>query len=393
MNEEENRKVTLAIQGAIKKYDETGIQVAAVLDGDLVIDAWGGRKDRKTGELVDGSTLFPTFSVIKAVTAIALHIQVERGLLDYSMPIAEYWPEFAVNGKETATVYDALTHRLGLPAMPFFSSPELICDWEAMVGWIAAMRPLFEPGTKSAYMSYTFGWVVGELVRRTDGKKRAFSRFVAEEIFAPLSIDALWMGAPSTEHGRIATLENMPPVDPREPGLAAEIVHPLAIPAAIGTVQEVWGRADVRQACIPGAGGFANARSMARFFAMLARGGELDGVRILSEDTVRLLGVPRPPSFYDYTQGMPHTGSIGGLWLATPVGRLPPHPAMRPAGSGRRTVGHPGAGGQIAWADPDNKLAVAIFHNRLLRFSRSNADDNAMLAVGNAVRSALDLSS
>ena len=97
---------------------------------------------------------------------MALHIQAERGLVDYAMPIAHYWPEFGAHGKDKATVYDALTHRLGVPIMPLGVTRELMCDWDWMVERIADMHPLFEPGTKAAYMSYTFGWVIGEVVCR-----------------------------------------------------------------------------------------------------------------------------------------------------------------------------------------------------------------------------------
>jgi CubicO group peptidase (beta-lactamase class C family) len=167
-----------AVDIAINDRGEIGMQVAAYVDGQLAVHVWGGLADETTGKKVDGDTLFPVFSVTKAVTAVALHLQAERGLVDYAMPIAYYWPEFGAHGKGKATVYDALTHRLGVPIMPMGVTPELMCDWDWMVQRIADMRPLFEPGTKSAYMSYTWGWVIGEVVRRTDPKRRPFGTFV-----------------------------------------------------------------------------------------------------------------------------------------------------------------------------------------------------------------------
>ena len=385
-----NRIVQQAVDVAISERGEIGVQVAAYLDGKQVIDVWGGLADETAGRKVEADSIFPVFSVIKAVTAVALHIQAERGLVDYAMPIAHYWPEFAAHGKDKGTVYDALTHRLGVAIMPLGVTPELMCDWDWMVQRIADMTPLFEPGTKAAYMSYIFGWVIGEVVRRTDPKGRPFDVFVREEICEPLGIDSLWMCIPDDAEPRVAKLTNMPPIPPGAPGKAPGALSPLAIPHQVGTTEEVFGQADVRRACIPGAGGYTNARSAARFFAMLAQGGELDGVRLLSEDRVRLFSIPRPPCDYDYVQGLPHNGSIGGFHLVASIGDAPPPIAMTPAGQNSRTFGHPGAGGSIGWADPDTRLAVAITHNRMLSFS--TADANPLVPIARTVRKSLRVS-
>ena len=336
--------------------------------------------DETAGKKVDGDTVFPVFSVIKAVTAVAAHIQAERGLLDYYEPMARYWPEFGAHGKDKGTLYDALTHRLGVPLMPLGVTPELMCDWDWMVQQIADMRPMFEPGTKSAYMAYTFGWVVGELVCRTDPKARPFGAFIQEEICQPLGIDSLWAGVLDEFHSRIARLTNVPPVPPGAPGLAPDSIRPLGIPPQVATTQEVYERADVRRACLPGGGGFMNARSEARFWAMLANGGQLDGVRILSEDLVRTFNIRRPPCDYDPYYGVPHLGSIGGFHLIRSHG-------MGPAGNNPHTFGHTGAGGAVGWADPDAHLAVAINHNRM--FANCPPEENPLVPIGQAVRDAL----
>ena len=377
-----NRIVQEAVDVAINEQGEIGVQVAAYLDNELAVDVWGGLADETTGRVVDADTVFPVFSVIKAVTAIALHIQAERGLVDYYEPIAHYWPEFGAHGKDKGTVYDVLTHRLGVPMMPIGVTPELTCDWDWMVTRIADMRPLFEPGTKSAYMAYTFGWVVGEVVRRTDTKERPFGTFIQEEICQPLGIDSLWMGIPDEVGPRVAKLTNMPPLQPGAPGLAPDSIRPLAIPPQVGTTQEIFGRAEVRRACIPGAQGIMNARSEARFWAMLANGGQLDGVRLLSEERVRLFSVRRPPCDYDAYYGVPHIGSIGGFHLAGSHG-------MAPAGRGPRLFGHTGAGASLGWSDPDARLAVAITHNRM--FAPDPPEQNPFVPIGNAVRQALGL--
>ena len=375
-----NSVVQEAVDFAIAERGEIGIQVAAYLDSELVVDVWSGLADETTGRKTDADTVFPIFSVIKAVTAVALHIQAERGLVDYYAPIARYWPEFGAHGKEKGTVYDALTHRIGVPLMPVGVTPELMCDWDWMVHQLADMRPLFEPGTKSGYMAYTFGWVIGEVVRRTDPKNRPFGTFVQDEICQPLGIDSLWIGIPDEVGPRVAKLTNLPPLPPGAPGLPPDSLTPLALPDHVGTTQEIFGRADVRRACIPGAGGFMNAHSGARFWAMLANRGELDGVRLLSKERVRLFSVRRPPCDYDVVRGTPHVGTIGGFHLAG-------SPGMGPMGDAPRAFGHNAAGGAVGWADPDHRLAVSITHNRMV--PHGPPEESPLTPIGQAVRDAV----
>ena len=382
MAESPKRIVQDAIDVAIGEHGEIGVQVAAYLDSELVIDQWGGLADETTDQQVDGDTLFPVFSNIKAVTATALHIQAERGLVDYYQPVAKYWPEFGKYGKDKGTVFDALTHRIGVPLMPVGVTPELMCDWDWMVGQIAEMHPLFEPGTRSGYMAYTFGWVVGEVVRRTDPKQRPFGKFIQEEICEPLGITDLWAGIPPEVESRVAKLTNMPLLPPGAPGLPPDSLRFRATPPEVGTTQEVFGRSDVRQACIPGAQGIMNARSQARFYAMLANGGELDGVRLLSEDRVRTFHIPRPPSDYDPVHGRPHHGTIGGFHFAG-------SPGMGAMGGNPLAFGHNGAGGSVGWADPQHGLAVAIHHNRMV--PHGLPEESPLTPIGAAVRTALGI--
>jgi CubicO group peptidase (beta-lactamase class C family) len=378
-----NRIVQEAVGTAIHEGGEIGLQVAVYLDGEQVVDVWGGLADETTGHKVDGDTLFPVFSVTKAITATALHIQAERGLVDYDSPIAHYWPEFAVHGKDKGTVRDALTHRIGIPQMPEGVTPELMCDWDWMVQRLADTKPLFEPGTKSAYLAYTFGWIIGEIVRRTDQKERPFGTFVQEEICAPLGIDSLWIGIPDEVEPRVAKLTNIPSPPAGAPGLPSESLMPKSIPPHVGTSQGVFGRPDVRRACIPGAGGIMNARSAAKFFAMLAQGGELEGVRFLSEERIRSFSVSRShrEEFDPVVWRVLNLG-MGGFHLG---GESPPAPPV--VGNNPHTLCHPGAGGSIGWADPDARLAVAICHNRM--FNAPTPEGNPFVPIGNAVREAL----
>ena len=375
-----NKIVQEALDVAISERGEIGIQVAAYLDSELVVDVWDGLADETTGRVVDADTIFPVFSIMKGVTAVAVHIQAERGLLDYYTPVAHYWPEFGAHGKDKGTVYDALTHRIGVPLMPLGVTPELMCDWDWMVERLADMHPLFEPGTRIGAMAYTYGWVLGEVVRRTDPKSRPFGTFIQEELCQPLGLDNFWMGIPDEVEPRVAKLTNATMWSGE---LAPDSLMTRAMPSEVATTQEVFGRADVRRACIPGAQGIMNARSAARFFAMLANGGELDGVRLLSEDRVRTFNIPRPPSSYDpVLGGTPDNGTIGGF-------HLPGSPGMGPVGNRPHVFGHNAAGGSVGWADPDARLAVAITHNRMV--PHGPPEESPLTAIGEAVRGALGL--
>jgi len=374
-----SHEVANALQQAIDNYGEIGLQVSAYLKGELVVDEYAGVVAEGSITPVDGDTLFNVFSVSKAVTATAIHMLAERGFLDYYDPIIKYWPEFGQNGKQAATVYDVLTHRLGTPLMPPGVTPELMCDWAWMTARLAESFPLFEPGTKSAYMSYTFGWIAGELVQRADPARRSFGDFIQQEVCEPLGIDSLWFGIPKGVDHRIARLKNM--VLPTSAGPTG-IVSALAIPAAVAPTSEVFGRADVRRAALPGAGSIMNARSMARFFAMLAGGGTLDGVRLLSADRVRVMAVRAPPASFDFTNGVAHKMTIGGFHLTG-------GPLMAPAGGSSTAFGHPGAGASVGWADPATGLAVGIAHNRM--FHPTSIQENWLAGIGKAVRSSLGL--
>src|SRR5690606_24049628 len=190
INATANAAVQAAIEKAIAERGEIGVQVAAYLKGELVIDCWAGIADPATGRKVDADTLFNVFSVTKAVASTTVHIQAERGLIDYDTPIAAYWPEFAQNGKADITVRAALNHHTGTPQMPEGTSPETICDWDFIVDGIAHLSPIL-PKDKPAYQSMSFGWILGEIVRRTDPKKREYRQFIQDELCKPLGLTDL----------------------------------------------------------------------------------------------------------------------------------------------------------------------------------------------------------
>ncbi len=360
---------------------EVGVQVAAYLDGKLVVDVAAGIADPDTGREVTGDTLFNMYSVTKPFAATALHIQVDRGLVDYDAKVADYWPEYAANGKEATTVRDVLTHRAGIPQMPEGVTPETMVDWDWMTNGIAALTPLAPPGEKALYLSMTFGWIVGEIVRRTDPQQRSIGRFIRDEIAARLNAPDIWVGLPEDQFPRVAKQ-----IEAR-PSLPPEHLPPLytaSMPPQVDLIPAVFERTDVRKAEIAGVGGVFTAKSCARFWAMLAQGGELDGVRVLSEDLVRTFNTPRPMSDEPdpVMFGQPVPLGIAGFWLG---GEQPPVAAAKHT----RAICHPGAGNSIGFADPATKLAVAFTHNRLQ--SPYTRDDDTALIVADAIRQELGI--
>ena len=372
-----NDAVFETIQRAVDAGEEIGVQVAAYLDGELVVDTWAGLANPDDGQRVNGETLFNIFSVSKAIVATAVHIQAERGLLEYDAPIARYWPEFGGNGKAEISVRHVLTHRAGIPQMPLGMTVERICDWNWMTSSISELSPLTPPGTHTHYLAMTFGWVLGETVRRTDPLHRSFGRFVKEEISDPLGIADLWFGVPDQAVPRVAKLFNASPPHASPPDLFLA-----AIPPQVALVPEVFGDRRVQQAELPAVGGICNARSCARFWGMLAQGGTLGGVRLLSAERVRAFKEPRPhPAEPDPVMfGMPLPLSAYGYWLG--IDR-PPVCAV----ANDTAICSPGAGNSIGWADMDRKLAVSICHNRMSP-SKKRPED-VMARIADSVRSIL----
>ena len=382
--------VSEAVDDAISRQGELGLQVAVYLGDQLIADTWGGVADEPGGAPVGRETVFSIFSITKALTATAVHVLAERGHIDYDAPVGSYWPEFAAAGKRDALVAHALSHRVGLPAMPEGVTIEQVCDYGGMVASIAAMAPQFPVGTKSPYHGYTFGWIVGELVRRTDPQGRRVDRFIAEEICSPLGIESLWLGIPSEVESRVATLRD----DTRRPSAdvdpatlsEAQRTAMRAIPGPVRLNPENYMRADVRASCVPSAGAIGDARSVARFFAMLACGGELDGVRLLSEERLRWCAT-RPERVPDDQFDLPDKViGRGGYHLAVPDGDQPSY--YHAVGPGTGILTHSGAGGQLAWADLDSGLAVAILRNRMVSPTAGRAAD-PLVTIADAIRTAV----
>lgn len=349
---EHDPRLRRALERAVE-LGETGIGVAAYHRGELFADLTAGLSDRERRTPVSGRTLFPIFSVTKGVTALALHMQADRGLVDPGAPIAEYWPEFGAHGKHTITVEQALSHRAGIPQMPAGVTADLLADWDWMVDRIAGYTPIFEPGTVNAYHVLVWGWIIGEIVRRTDPAGRSFDEFVYQEICAPLGVDEFHLGVRDDDLPRVATLYG---------GSSSSMTsaHNI-VPAAVAPVSGPHNLRVLRQAVDPGAGAIATAGAVARIFALIAGRGELDGVRLLSAERADTLTRSRVGAHDpDRVLTRPVWFGAAGFWLGGEEGASDPL-----VGEHREIVYSPGAGGSLAWADLRDDIAVAICHNNM----------------------------
>jgi CubicO group peptidase (beta-lactamase class C family) len=368
------------LEAALKeslRRGEHGFQVAAYLGEELIVAAHAGSVSCGNGRPLDNSTLFPIFSVTKAIAITAVQVQAERGLIDVDLPVARYWPEFGVRGKHRMTVRDVLSHRSGMPQMPIGVTPELMYNWEWMVERIARQRPWFEPGTKNAYQTLVHGWLLGELVRRTDPKHRPVSQFIQDEICKPLAIEDFYVGLPEAALGRVATLSA-----PWEPQPNEDHLNEMSMPFAVSAAPPVHNRQATWKACLPGSGGIANARSVARLFAMLANKGRLNGVQLLSPARVEACTQPRDNVYEpDEVYGFVCYVGVGGYWVG---GDLPP--VIPTDGSNPRILHHTGAGGSTGWADLDTGLAVAFCHDRMLPLEPVTPEQHPFWPVAQAVR-------
>jgi len=344
--DEVNKKVKDALEYLVHNEGEIGLQVAAYLDSKLVVDTWAGLADEATKYRVDGETLFTAFSISKGIVSTCIHILADRCLIDYFDPIAQYWPEFAAHGKSRATIRHALTHRLGIPNDPSELDISMMTNWKMISQAIADLKPLWEPGTKIGYHPLTYGWVLGEVIRRVDG--RTINDFLQDEICRRLDITGIYFGIPTKEKRCVANLKNAVGLAESMSQTGVPLTRPMSNLAATFNLPAV------RQASIPGAGALVNARSLARLYAMLAQYGELDGVRLLSRDRVIIASNPEPaePEEIQYR-----------WWTAHSLGyTLGGGPGLREGYP--HSIGYEGIG-TIGFADLDRGFAFAFLKNLL----------------------------
>jgi CubicO group peptidase (beta-lactamase class C family) len=344
------QQVQEAIDRLVESGVERGMQVAVYRRGEPVVDAVAGVADPTTGRPVTADTPFYAYSVGKGATATVAHMLVERGIFGYDTPIVELWPEFGAHGKENATVRHALTHTVGVPGIPADTTPEDLCDWDRMCAVIADSEPWWEPGARTAYHAYPFGYIIGEIVRRSTGKP--ISQVLREDVAGPLGVaDELYFGVPESELGRLARLEDAEGSAEYLAAMPDDAPFFKLGPRAVIPTAEFGNRADVLMADIP-AGGKMSARAVARMYAALMD--EVDGVRLISAARLREITAVAF-SGVDQIMGNPVTWALGYS-----IGRLGSDPQETST-----AFGFGGVGGSFAYADTTTGVTFALTKNRL----------------------------
>jgi len=324
-----------------------GAQLAVYVDGDLVVDFAGGTTG-PDGDETTSETRHLLFSCTKPYVGVALHRLVERGDADYGDPVVEHWPEFADAGARKAeiTIRQVLSHTAGIPYGEFDDQADQWGDWDAVVRAMEEIEPVFEPGERPAYHTFNYGWVVGELIRRISGQH--VDEYVAENVFEPLGMDRTTIGL-ADGGDDVATLSGFEAFDRcRDPD------EGLDIPASESAA--AFNDEAVQRAVIPAATGIGTAREMARFYACVAGGGELDGTRLLAEETVAEATRTHAETDSDGTLSRPARYALG-FWtggLANDMfGSL----------SRERMFGHAGLGSIFGWGDPELNVGFAYVTN------------------------------
>jgi CubicO group peptidase (beta-lactamase class C family) len=340
-------QVQQAIDRLIESGTERGLQVAAYRNGELVVDAVAGVADPETGRPVTPDTLFFSYSIGKGVASTVVHVLAERGVLDYDTKIAELWPEFGAHGKEGATVRHALSQSVGVPGLPSGLTAEDLTDWDKMCAIIADSEPWWEPGTRIGYHAITWGYIVGEIIRRAS--RKPISQALREEVASPLGVaDELFFAVPVSEQGRMAQLEDAPGTEEMFGELPPD--SPI-LKLGPDLTAEHANRADVRSANIL-AGGTVTARAVARMYAALL--GEVGGVHLISPE--RLWEVSAVAmSGTDEIFGFPTSWGLGYS-----IGQF-----MSNAHETQHVFGVGGVGGSHAYADTKTRTTFALTKNRL----------------------------
>ncbi len=336
------------IQGLLERLcaegRERGIQVAAYHRGELIVNAYSGVADVRSGERVESDTLFPVFSVTKGLVATVIHQLVEKGLLAYETRIAEVWPEFGAKGKHAMTIEQVLRHTAGITTLPAATSYEETCDWDAICATIAGSPAQWEPGTRCEYHGLTYGWILGELARRVTGQ--SFSQLVQTNLCEPLGITKLYVGLPEDSEAQVAWLEHP------EAQIPEYDDTPKVVPHSMEPLFAWMNRPESRRTCLPAGNGLMSAEALARHYAALLPGG-IDGVELLSAERVNRATTqlhPPPPGL----ESSPTFGWGMGYLIGEPGNIL---------GDTSAAFGVGGHGGAIGFADRSRELAVGLTRN------------------------------
>ena len=351
------RPVVEAFKQNFEVEDEVGSAVSVIVDGRTVVDVWGGFRDGARTDPWDAASTVCMMSVAKGITGIAFNMLVDRGLVDIDQPVARYWPEFAQNGKAGILVRWLLDHRAAIPVLttnPLW--PGAMFDREAYVQALAEQAPLWAPGTQAAYHVHNQGYLLGEIMRRVTGQ--TVGPFLRAEIAGPLHAEYYIGGMSAEEQAHVA--EVMPNMGARlfaaKDAEAPETLRALAFrqnpdePWYDTLNSPVW-----RTAEIASGNGHGNARGVARIYGAMARGGEMDGVRLMSRAGLERM-ITEQHHQTELLQDRPYHQALGVLLNTPEAVYMGPNP---------RAFGHHGIGGSIGFADPDAAIGFSYACNKM----------------------------
>lgn len=324
---------------------ESGAAFAAVIDGEPVVNIWGGHADRAKTRPWTRDTLVPVHSTTKPIAALVVAMLVEQGALDFDAPVASVWPEFGAEGKDRVTLAQALSHQAGVPGFVQRIDPDLWLDPPALSAALAALTPLWPPGTACGYHAMTYGYIAGELVRRVS--PRSLGAILRHDICEPLDLD-FWIGLPDSEHGRCAD-QQLPATLPDFGAMTdikrATFLAPWSSPRRIDAA---WRRAE-----LPSANGHGTALAVARLFGVFANAGKIGDTRVIAPETFAELSAQR----------------INGDDLVMPFRMDWAAGVMRNNnkiyGPNTLTLAHAGRGGSFGLGDPTRGVAAAYVMNKL----------------------------
>jgi CubicO group peptidase (beta-lactamase class C family) len=354
---------------------ELGAAVTVTIDGKPVVDFWGGVADRVTGRAWERDTMVVVFSCTKAATALCAHMLVARGELDLDTPVASYWSEFAAADKEAIPVRLLLNHQAGLAAIDQPLPVGALYDWDAMTAALAAQAPHWEPGTAHGYHAVTFGWLVGEVVRRISGK--SLGTFFRDEVAGPLGLD-FWIGLPDQLEARVAPIRMALLTGETTPILLAMANRATLTskaflnPPGLMTARQVNARA-LHAAEVPAANGIATARGLAGMYTPLACGGRLGTVELVDHDTLQAMATIESEGT-DRVLLIPTRFASGFM---KSIDNRPGDSAI--LGPNPEAFGHAGAGGSIGMADPTARVAIGYVMNQMGAGVLLNARGQALI--------------
>ena len=353
-------RVRDALSDNFSRFGEVGASLAVMVDGRIVVDLWAGHADAARTRPWERDTIVNVWSTTKGIVATCAQRLVDQGKLDLDAPVAHYWPEFAQAGKSAIPVRYLLSHQAGLPAIRRPLPLGAAFDWELMTTALAEEEPWWDPGTKHGYHAFTYGWLIGEVIRRITGQ--SVGTYFRKEIAEPLGLD-FHIGLATEHDARTAECIAADLPEPGETNFVIEMLQdPDSLPFKVlanppdlfqpGVVNtREW-----RSAEIPAANGHGNARAVARFYGALARGGELDGVRVLTQEAIERATVEQA-SGKDEVMGLNLRTALGFV-LTSPDATMGPNP---------RAFGHSGAGGSLGFADPDAMVGFGYAMNRMIQ--------------------------